>query len=154
MSNLWLEWLTNDAPFMASDVADINALLSQLSERGPTLTAGDITETIQSGALIQIVRDEDLEDKIVGMATLIRRHQLMGRYGVIEDVIVNASHRGQGLGARLMSGLITRAKILNLKSLYLTSSPTRNAAQRLYEQLGFRRKETDVFTLTLNTALL
>lgn len=90
-----------------------------------------------------------MEYVIYGMAILIRVEKLSRRIGLVEDVVVDESRRGQGLGRLLMEALIQRASELGLTSLKLTSRPTREAAHALYQKLGFERYDTDHFRLNL-----
>jgi len=58
-------------------------------------------------------------------------------YGHVEDVVVSEQYRGQGLGKRLMEEIEVRANAHGCSCLRLTSNPSRIAARRLYESLGF-----------------
>ena len=64
-------------------------------------------------------------------------------------MIVSEEYRGQGLGEKIMRKVVTIARTKKLTSLKLTSRPSRVAAHRLYEKLGFEKKETEVFGLKL-----
>jgi len=68
-----------------------------------------------------------------------------GLKGRIEDVIVDESARGQGVGEALTREGMKRASEAGVLMLELTSMPYRQAANRLYKRLGFVRKPTNVF---------
>lgn len=86
---------------------------------------------------------------IVGCATLCVYDSPTGRKACVEDVVVSSACRGQGLGRMLMEHLIEYAKNeLGDVSLHLTSRPHRVEANELYQKLGFRRKETNVYVLS------
>ena len=85
---------------------------------------------------------------IVGTATLCISHSPTGRKGDIEDVVVSSACRGQGLGRMLMDHIIAYARAdLSPILLHLTSNPTRVAANRLYQALGFQPYPTNVYKL-------
>ncbi|HSP71020.1 MAG TPA: GNAT family N-acetyltransferase, partial [Gaiellaceae bacterium] len=57
--------------------------------------------------------------------------------------------RGQGIGEALTREAIRLARLAGARRVDLTSRPHRAAAHRLYERIGFRRHETNVYRLTL-----
>ena len=88
---------------------------------------------------------------IVGSITVVVTNTPSGSKAWIEDVIVDKSTRGQSIGRELVSFVIYFAKKLNIKSINLTSSPDRVAANKLYQKLGFILRETNVYRLTINS---
>lgn len=82
---------------------------------------------------------------MVGMATLVVVPLLSGRRGHVEDVIVDESMRGRGVARNLLEMMTTIASKRGLRTLDLTSRPTRESALRLYESVGFVRRDTAVF---------
>jgi GNAT superfamily N-acetyltransferase len=72
-----------------------------------------------------------------------------GKKAWIEDVVVDDSHRGKGIGKNLVEFAIQFAKEQNAETLMLTSNPTRIIANQLYQRLGFQQKETNVYLLQL-----
>jgi ribosomal protein S18 acetylase RimI-like enzyme len=86
------------------------------------------------------------DGEVVGTATLvIYRIPTKGLIGRIEDVVVDESQRGKGLGRMLMEDLINLGKEKGLQLMTLTSNPQRIPARRLYESLGFEIYDTGVF---------
>ena len=67
--------------------------------------------------------------------------------GGIEAVVVSSACRGKGYGKLLMRHLLKEAKDLGCHKLHLTSRPTRVAANRLYQSLGFVKHETNCYNL-------
>ena len=87
---------------------------------------------------------------IVGCATLCISHSPTGRKGDIEDVVVPSAYRGQGLGRGLMEHIIAYAQAeWSPILLHLTSHPTRVAANRLYQAIGFQPYPTNVYKLPI-----
>jgi ribosomal protein S18 acetylase RimI-like enzyme len=63
----------------------------------------------------------------------------------IEDVVVDESQRGKGIGRELMNTAINYAITLGAKSVELTSRPSRIEANKLYLKMGFALRETNVY---------
>jgi ribosomal protein S18 acetylase RimI-like enzyme len=83
-----------------------------------------------------------LENQIVGMATLVTFPLPTGQRGHVDDVVVASAARGQGVGRALMDAIIELARTRRLRTLDLSSRPSRAAALRLYESVGFRPRSS------------
>ena len=68
-----------------------------------------------------------------------------GKKGWIEDVVVDESYRGQGLGKTLLLHALAIAPQLSLSKLFLTSRPERITANQLYQRIGFTQRTTNVY---------
>ena len=55
----------------------------------------------------------------------------------IEDVVVDAAARGQGVAGALVQAAVDRSAAIGARTVDLTSRPEREAANRLYLKLGF-----------------
>ncbi len=86
---------------------------------------------------------------IIGIATLYVFQKIGKVKTLIEDVIVDAAYRGQGIGEKLVVALISAARERGAKDISLTSDPRRVAAHGLYAKLGFKKRDTDYFRLSL-----
>lgn len=86
-------------------------------------------------------------ERIVGMLTLGIYHSPTGSKAWIEDVVVDDSCRGKGYGKRLVEYAIAEAHSYGVQQLMLTSNPLRIAANALYQQIGFERKETNCYRI-------
>ena len=86
-----------------------------------------------------------LDGRIVGMASLVVYPLVTGIRGHVDDVVVDESARGHGCSRALLQRLIEEAERSGVRSLELTSRPSRAAAIALYESVGFVRRETGVF---------
>lgn len=87
--------------------------------------------------------------RIVGCATLCVFHSPTGTKASVEDVVVDEENQGRGIGRALMECVLERARSFAPIELHLTSKPARVAANALYRSLGFVRKETNAYTLSL-----
>ncbi len=129
----------------ASDelVAALNMLLPQLSPLAAPTTRDALAATMaQPGLTLLLARD--IDGRIVGTATLIVCQVLTGRHARLEDVVVDDTARGQGIGAALTLEALRLARAQGVVNMYLTSAP-----HRLYERLGFTRPDTTYFRLAL-----
>ena len=117
-------------------------LLPQLTEARTPPTLEKLKETVSTQTML-VARDDD--GRIIGTLTLVLYRVASGLKGRIEDVIVDESARGQGIGEALTREGMKRASEAGVLMLELTSMPYRQAANRLYKRLGFVRKPTNVF---------
>lgn len=83
--------------------------------------------------------------RIVGLLTLVVFTTVSGGYSWIEDVVVDEPARRQGVGEALILAAIRRAKELGADTIDLTSRPSREAANRLYQLLGFELRKTNLY---------
>lgn len=90
-----------------------------------------------------------LDDVIVGSLTLTSYRIPTGLQCRIDDVVVDAAMRGRGVGEALSRRAIALAHAKGARSVTLTSRPEREAANRLYQRLGFVRVETNVYRYPL-----
>jgi ribosomal protein S18 acetylase RimI-like enzyme len=121
----------------------IHRLLPQLSEARTPPTLEQLAETI-AGQTVLVARDDE-DESIVGTATLVMYRVSSGLKARLEDVIVDGSVRGQGVGEALVREGMARANASRVLMLELTSMPYRESANRLYKKLGFVRKPTNVY---------
>ena len=71
--------------------------------------------------------------------------------GVIEDVVVDSEVRGHGIGEKLSRFALDLAKARGATRVDLTSRPSRVAANRLYQRIGFVARDTNVYRYDLET---
>jgi GNAT superfamily N-acetyltransferase len=121
--------------------------LDQLTTNPMTLTEDMCRQLFESenSHLFFLVKDE----QIAGMLTVGIYHSPTGGKAWIEDVVVDESFRGQGLSKLLVAHAIEFTKSMGIPSLMLTSNPKRIAANKLYQAMGFERKETNVYRMKL-----
>jgi ribosomal protein S18 acetylase RimI-like enzyme len=123
-------------------------LVPQLTTNNPPPTPEDLLAlTGDSASTLLIARDES--GVIVGALTLAVYRVPTGIRSIIEDVIVDISARGQGIGEALMLRAIEIAREKGAANISLTSNPVRSAANSLYVKLGFQKRETNAYQLKL-----
>lgn len=87
-------------------------------------------------------------ENITGMLTVGIYKTPTGSKAWIEDVVVDDIHRGKGFGKLIVEHAIEFVRSSGINSLMLTSNPTRIAANKLYQSLGFEQRETNVYKMT------
>jgi ribosomal protein S18 acetylase RimI-like enzyme len=122
----------------------MRSLVPQLSASAVPPAESDVRRILrQRSTFLLVARSE--ENDIVGMLTLALISIPTGVRAWIEDVVVETSARGSGIGAALVEEALRTAEREGARSVDLTSRPDREAANRLYRRLGFARRETNVY---------
>ncbi len=86
--------------------------------------------------------DAQRHERVLGSYALLVMHNLahMGSpSAVVEDVVVDVSCRGQGLGSEMMAHAISQAREAGCYKLALSSNARRERAHAFYESLSFKR---------------
>jgi ribosomal protein S18 acetylase RimI-like enzyme len=133
----------------ATDVDDalvdaFAALVPQLSRSAPAPDAADLETIVRTPATTLLVA-RDADGRVVGTLTLAVFRIPTGVRAWIEDVVVDATSRGSGVGAALVNAALARAEAAGARTVDLTSRPDREAANRLYLRLGFAARSTNVY---------
>ncbi|MFJ7194136.1 MULTISPECIES: GNAT family N-acetyltransferase [unclassified Streptomyces] len=123
-------------------VEAVSLLLPQLSASACAPDRESVTRLLRSDANTLLLARVD--GRVVGMLTLIVFPLPSGLRGRIEDVVVDETARGHGVGAVLTKEALHLAEAAGVRTVDLTSRPSRQAANRLYERLGFRARESTV----------
>lgn len=125
---------------------DINNLLPQLSKTPKPLSLKLLDSIVRDKNIRLVVAKEGTQ--IVGMATLILMIAPNGKRAMVEDVVVDEKYRGKGIGEKISRKLIAIAKSKKVRRVELTTGQRRIAAHRLYEKVGFKKKDSDVYRIT------
>jgi ribosomal protein S18 acetylase RimI-like enzyme len=120
------------------------------SRRAPRSPTPDLIREIVEAQASTVLVARDLRDqgRIVGMLTLIVFRIPTGIRAWIEDVVVDETVRGRGVGEALSQEAVRRALDLGARTVELTSRPSREAANRLYRRLGFVRRDSNLYRYT------
>ena len=122
-------------------------LLPQLSRSAAPLGPDDLARiTSHDGVTLFVARSEDA---VVGMLTLVIFPLPSGLRARIEDVVVDQDTRGHGVGTALTMAALDLACQRGARTVDLTSRAARVAANRLYQQLGFRLRDSNVYRYQL-----
>ena len=132
--------------FSPQDLTDLNALMQELS------ASSFCDKELLSAALgdanvhVYVIRTGG---HIVATGTLCIKHTLEFAIADIESVVVSSGCRGRGYGRELMSAMIDAAKGFQAHHIQLTSNPARVVANRIYQELGFVKYETNCYKMSL-----
>jgi ribosomal protein S18 acetylase RimI-like enzyme len=126
----------------------LQRLLPQLSPDRPVPTTVQLKELMAAhGSTLLLARDE--LGRIVGTLTFVVFRTTTELRARIEDVVVDESARGKGLGEQLVREALRLGRERGARSVTLTSRSDRDAANRLYERIGFGQRDTNVYTFNL-----
>jgi ribosomal protein S18 acetylase RimI-like enzyme len=127
----------------------VNHLLPQLDPGAEFLKEVDLKFILKSpGTHLFAAITDDKEISGILLAVIYRIPS--GTKFWIEDVVVDESYRGRGIGKKLMLHAMEFAKLAGAKSVDLTSRPARVEANKLYRELGFVLRETNVYRYSIN----
>ena len=125
---------------------DLKQLMSELSDR-VNFTQTDLMLMLKDrNCHLYAVLDSE---RIIGCATLCVFHSPTGTKASIEYVVVSSAYRGQHLGKQLMGYVLEQAKAYAPIELHLTSNPMRVVANKLYQSLGFQKKDTNCYQMSI-----
>jgi len=118
------------------DLDDILRLLDQLSPADKTDRSEFVFRMLINNGHYVIALYED-GNKVIGTATLMVRINLSHDcrpVGYIENVVVDDSYRGQGIGKKLVENLLDKADALDCYKVILDCSKHNI---KFYEKVGF-----------------
>ena len=118
-------------------------LIPQLSSSNPPPTQEELAEIIAAPSPVLFIAR--LDEHIVGTLTLATFRIPTGVRAWIEDVVVDSAARGHGVGEALNQAAILEAHHRGAITVDLTSRPSREAANRLYQRIGFVARDTNVY---------
>ncbi|AUC23924.1 hypothetical protein BTO15_00565 [Polaribacter sejongensis] len=122
-------------------------LIPQLSTSCILPSQKDLEDIVSSNNTMLFIAEEN--NNILGTLTLVFNKIPTGNKVWIEDVVVDNTARGKGVGKKLTQFAIEYTANKGIKSINLTSSPDRIAGNELYQKLGFIKRETNVYRLTI-----
>jgi ribosomal protein S18 acetylase RimI-like enzyme len=127
-------------------VSAFERLIPQLKLNASPPTREELGALLSSASSILLVaRYPDEQADILGMLTLIVYLVPTGIRARIEDVVVDEVVRGKGVGEALVRRALNMARDAGADGVALTSNPKREAANRLYQRLGFVPWQTNLY---------
>ena len=130
-----------------TQAADILALMKEL-DAAIDVSADMLRDAAgdPSTHLFAVVED----GHVIGCASLCVSCSPTGHKGSIEDVVVSSAHRGRHIGRLLIEHILDYARReLSPIQIKLTSRPSREKANLLYQAVGFKKYDTNVYKLSL-----
>ena len=138
------------APVVSASAEVLDAchrLIPQLSSSSLPLTLSELEEIVDGNSTVLFAARHNGD--IVGLLTLAIFRIPTGVRAWIEDVVVDELVRGSGVGEALSRAALAEAARRAAKTVELTSRPSREAANRLYQRVGFVRRDTNVYRYEL-----
>jgi ribosomal protein S18 acetylase RimI-like enzyme len=124
----------------------LQRLVPQLGAHKVPPTNEELRKLIGSeSAILLVARETDKDSPIVGVLSLTVYRVPTGIRSIIEDVIVDESMRRRGIGEALVRHALDLAREAGADGVSLTSNPQREAANRLYQSLGFQLRQTNPY---------
>lgn len=124
----------------------LGRLVPQLGAHKVASTLDELNDLIKSEAsTLLVARDSDASSPIAGILCLTIYRVPTGLRSIIEDVIVDKSMRRRGIGEALVKHAIELARQAGAEGMSLTSNPRREAANRLYQSIGFELRQTNPY---------
>ena len=129
-------------------------LIPQLSRSAAPMSEADVQRFLSQDSVHLFAFRPDEADAqgnrpILGMLSLVAFEIPTGVRAWVEDVVVDEAARGQGAGFAIVEAAVEHAKKVGARTVDLTSRPSREAANRLYQRAGFQLRETNVYRVTL-----
>ncbi len=128
-------------------VAAFAMLIPQLSSSSPAPSREVLSDLVEGADTVVFLAR--LDGSIVGSLTLAFYRIPTGMKAWIEDVVVDDAARGHGVGRLLSEAALDVARERGAKNVSLTSRPSRESANRLYQRIGFQARETNVYRYDL-----
>jgi ribosomal protein S18 acetylase RimI-like enzyme len=124
----------------------LQRLVPQLGAHKVPPTNEELRKLVGSeSSILLIAREADKDSPIVGILCLTIYRVPTGLRSIIEDVIVDGSMRRRGIGEALVRRALDLAREAGAEGVSLTSNPQREAANRLYQSLGFQLRQTNPY---------
>lgn len=133
--------------YSPSDLAELDLLMHELSASS-FCDEGLLRAALEdTNVHVYVIREGG---HIVATGTLCVKHTLEFAIADIESVVVSSQCRGRGYGREIVHHMIDAAKGMKVHHIQLTSNPARVAANRLYQEMGFERYETNCYKMQVD----
>lgn len=141
---------------VASEVGDdiveaFARLIPQLSKSSRPPSKAELQAIADHEACFLLIARED-DGAILGSLTLVIFPIPTAVRAWIEDVVVDDDARGKGVGELLNRRALEISAEHGAKTVDLTSRPSREAANRLYQRIGFEQRDTNVYRYSLSAS--
>ena len=124
-------------------------LIPQLSRSSAAPTLAEL-QAIADHEACHLLVARDTDGSVLGSLTLVIFPIPTAIRAWIEDVVVDDDARGKGVGQALNLRALQISADHGAKTVDLTSRPSRQAANRLYQRIGFEARETNVYRFALS----
>jgi GNAT superfamily N-acetyltransferase len=123
-------------------------LVPRLSSSVPVPGALELDQIIKDpGTRLVVAREGRM---VVGMATLHILHATTGIHAWIQDLVVDDIAKGRGVSELLTRKAVWLATSQGARTAALTSRPSHVGKGRLYQRIGFRKRDTHLYRFQLS----
>lgn len=147
--DLAIEQLTR---FSQEDAEAIRRLAQKLGSNFKPLDDNEFKNMLKSPTTFLFVARSSGNQAIIGMITLVIYRIPYVKKAHLDDLIVDESHRGEGLGSQLLEKALSFAEESGASYVDFTSRPERVEGNKLYEKFGFKKRDTNVYRLNYDYA--
>ena len=123
-------------------------LLPQLNSELPVPTMERLQALIADPSVTLLLAMDG--DNVAGTSTLIVYTTPFWIKARLDEVVVDESARGKGVGAALVTACLDIARQKGAQVAELQSGVFREAANRLYPRMGFKLRESNVYRIALD----
>ena len=121
-------------------------LIPQLSSSNPPPDRNALAALVDNpDVFVFLARDNDAGGRIFGSLTLVTFRIPTGLLAFIEDVVVDADTRRSGAGRAMTTAALEKARSLGVTTVDLTSRPSREAANAMYQNMGFELRNSNLY---------
>jgi ribosomal protein S18 acetylase RimI-like enzyme len=126
----------------------LRRLVPQLTRSAPPPDEGAMAALLADTA-VTLLAARTPQGVVAGVAAVAIYRRLTGTSAHLEDVVVDEPARGAGIGTMLVTAAMDIARAGGADRLELTSAASRDAANRMYQRMGFPRRATNVYSMEL-----
>jgi ribosomal protein S18 acetylase RimI-like enzyme len=124
----------------------LERLIPQLGAHKVAPTREELKKLVASeGSRLLVARGPEHNGRIEGILCLTIYRVPTGVRSIIEDVVVDERARRKGIGEALVRHAIELARAAGADGVSLTSNPQREAANLLYQSMGFQLRQTNPY---------
>jgi ribosomal protein S18 acetylase RimI-like enzyme len=134
------------AKFSSEIVDAVRRLIKQEGEHYQSLTDNDVQEMIQNPHGYLFIARHVPTQEIAGMIFVAIYRIPYVKKAYIDDIVVDEKFRKRGIATKLLQIAVEEAKKQHVSYVMLTARTTR-VANKLYEKLGFQKRESHAYRL-------
>ena len=135
--------MTTLRPCTHADFSDVLRLLQQLwpNQRFDQARLQEIFERALTSDAQRLICAVD-DGRLIGFCSLTLKNNLwqQGYLGHIDELVVDETCRGRGIGTQLLNAIVEIAKKCGCRRVELDSAFHRQAAHKFYEREGFENR--------------
>ena len=129
------------------DALQISELGKDLSQNARMVSRRELKKSAKRHHIL-VARAGDRSGRIVGMGRLVLDFSpLMGKKAIMHDIVMHRDFQGLRIGKTIIEKLIQKARQFEVKSIRLSCGNKREKALKLYDSLGFKKVDTNVYEL-------